>query len=77
MSDLSNIIQIRAGNAIYNTKEDAIDDVKKEIAQDYSKYNRYTYEYNVYQDFVTKRWYIETRVSKKINEINKEIIIEI
>jgi hypothetical protein len=77
MSDLSIIVQIKAGPTIYNTKEEAIDDVKNEIAQDYSKYNRYTYEYNVYQDSVTKRWYIETRVSKKINVINKEIIIEI
>jgi hypothetical protein len=77
MPDVGILINISAGNAIYNTKDEAIDNIKHEIAKDYPKYNRYTFEYNIYQYDLTKKWYIETKIFKKINPYKDDYIIEI
>jgi hypothetical protein len=49
MSSRDVLLNITAGQAIYNSQEEAVYNIKNEIAKDYPKYNQYTFEYNVYQ----------------------------
>ena len=74
---MSSIFIIINGEAIYDTIEEARNNIKYQIIKDYPKYGKHNYEYNIYQSYINNRWYIETRISKKINVINKEFIIEI
>jgi hypothetical protein len=77
MSSRDVLLNITAGQAIYNSQEEAVDNIKNEIAKDYPKYNQYTFEYNVYQYDLNKKWYIETKIFKKINPYKDDYTIEI
>ena len=74
---MSGLFHIINGDPIYNSNEEAVFNIKIHIARDYPKYNKHIYEYNVYKSEVNNKWYIETKIFKKLNPINDSFIIEI
>jgi hypothetical protein len=74
---MSGLFCIINGDPIYNSNEEAVSNIKLHIAKDYPKYNKQTYEYNVYKSDVNNKWYIETKIFKKLNSLNDKFIIEI
>ena len=74
---MSSLFFVINGDPIYNSNEEAISNIKIHIAKDYPKYNKHTFEYNVYQSEVNNKWYIETKIFKKLNPYNDNFIIEI
>jgi hypothetical protein len=73
---MSGLICIYRSGAIYDYEE-AVSDIKLQIAKDYNKYNKRKYEYNIYQSDENNKWYIETKIFKKLNPLNDKFIIEI
>jgi len=74
---MSGLFVVINGDPIYNSNEEAVNNIKVHIAKDYPNYNKQTYEYNVYQSDVNNKWYIETKIFKKLNPLNDNFIIEI
>jgi len=73
---MSSVFVLINCDPIYTTKEEAINNIKVQIGLDYPRYDKYNVEYNVRQSDVNNKWYIEKKLSHKIN-INKQFVIEI
>jgi hypothetical protein len=73
---MSGLICIYRSGSIYDYEE-ALSDIKLSITKNSHKNNKRRYEYNVCKSDENNKWYIETKIFKKLNTLNDTFIIEI